>query len=181
MHGHMMGHMDYHSYLSAIIVGSIRIIGSILSAVCLAKKCSRKRMMICSALGMFVAMTSLALIEHFKHDIIEDKTVTNVLLLVSSCSFLFFQAIGFAVIPMMMIGELCPIKLKSLTSGITLAFVSILVFTVVKVFPIAMAAFGAPITYGFFALVCFLGFISSFIIVPETRGKSVDELQSIYK
>ena len=58
--------------------------------------------------------------------------------------------------------------------------VAILVYTVVKVFPLAMAAFGASITYGFFAVMCLAGALYSFALVPETRGKSVDELQEMY-
>ena len=81
---------------------------------------------------------------------------------------------------MLLVGELCPVRLKSWTSGITISLVAILVFTVVKVFPLAMATFGASITYGFFASMCLGGALYSFAFVPETRGKSVNELQEMY-
>ena len=82
---------------------------------------------------------------------------------------------------MLLVGELCPVKLKSLTSGITIAVVAILVFTVVKVFPIAMAQAGGPMTYGFFAIICLLSAFFSYYFVPETRGKNIQELSKLYR
>ena len=85
-------------------------------------------------------MVSLALTEHFKQSL---PDYTHLILVICSSSFILFHAIGFNVIPMLLVGELCPVRLKSWTSGITISVVAILVFTVVKVFPLAMAAFGA--------------------------------------
>ena len=124
-----------------------------------------------------MSMVSLALTEYFKHSLPDN---THLILVICSSSFILFHAIGFNVIPMLLVGELCPVRLKSWTSGITISVVAILVFTVVKVFPLAMAAFGASMTYGFFAVMCLGGTIYSFAFVPETRGKSVNELQDIY-
>ena len=103
------------------------------------------------------------------------------LLVVSSSSFILFHAIGFNVIPMLLVGELCPVKLKSLTSGITIASVAIMVFIVVKVFPIAMSNVGGPMTYGFFAIVCLIASWFSYYFVPETQGKNVSELSTLYR
>lgn len=165
------------SYIAAITVGSIRIVGSILGAIFLQRKLSRRLLMTLSSIGMTMSMVSLAITEYFKHSV---PDYTHLILVICSSSFILFHAIGFNVIPMLLVGELCPVRLKSWTSGITISIVAILVFTVVKVFPLAMATFGASITYGFFAVMCFLGTLYSFAFVPETRGKSVNELQDIY-
>jgi len=172
--------MKENSYLSAIAVGSIRIIGSILGAIFLKKQISRRVLMTCSAIGMFLSMSSLAAIEQIMEQFLSHST-SSTLLVVSSSSFILSHAIGFNVIPMLMVGELCPVNLKSLTSGITIAVVAVLVFTVVKVFPIAMVSMGATMTYGFFAVMCVLASVFSFYFVPETRGKTVDELQNMWK
>ena len=80
-----------------------------------------------------VAMASLATVEHLKHEHELEKNLMTTLLVMSSSSFILFHAVGFNVIPMLLVGELCPVKLKSITSGITIAVVGILVFIVVKV------------------------------------------------
>ena len=128
--------MKENSYLSAIAVGSIRIIGSILGktifatrylltvttvnslsgAIFLKKQISRRVLMTCSAIGMFLSMSSLAAIEQIMEQFLSHST-SSTLLVVSSSSFILSHAIGFNVIPMLMVGELCPVNLKSLTSG----------------------------------------------------------------
>ena len=68
-----------------------------------------------------------------------------------------------------------------LNLGIALAVMAVLTFLVVKVFPMVMLSMGAVITYGFFAVVCVLTSVFCFYFVPETRGKTVDELQNMWK
>ena len=68
-----------------------------------------------------------------------------------------------------------------LNLGIALAVMAVLTFLVVKVFPMVMLSMGAVITYGFFAVVGVLASVFCFYFVPETRGKTVDELQNMWK
>ena len=91
-----------------------------------------------SAVGMFIAMVCLASIEYAKqyHEL-ETSVGTPILVITSSC-FILFHSVGFHVIPWVLLGELCPVKLKSLTSGIVISMVAILGFAVVKIFPIAL-------------------------------------------
>lgn len=178
MDHHMHGHMEQDSYISAICVGCLRIFGSFIGVFCLAKKCSRRLLMLISGLGMFASMTSLTIIDYLKLNMTD---YSSILLIISTSSFLLFHAIGLNLMPMLMIGELCPIKLKSWTSSFSIVLVAIFAFIVVKIFPIAMTTFGTVATYGFFAAVCLVGTFFSYFYVPETRGKNVEELQSMYQ
>ncbi len=179
MDNHMTGHMSKTSYVSAIAVGSLRVVGTIFGILFLHFKFSRRVLMTTSAFGMFLSMVALSTVESFKSHL-ESQTTLSALLIVSSSSYLLFHAIGFNIIPMLLVGELCPVKLKSVTSGLTLAWVATMAFIVVKVFPISMAFIGATTTYGFFAAICLLATIFSFFFVPETSGKSVEDLQNMY-
>ena len=97
--------------------------------------------MTCSAVGMFIAMATFAIFEYIKqyhsyHTL--DKTVGTTFQVISSFIYILLHSIGFQVIAMILLGELCPVKLKSLTSGIVISIESILAFGVVKIFPIAL-------------------------------------------
>jgi MFS family permease len=180
-------HMDEAtstSYLSAIMVGSIRILGSILGVLLLRKNMSRRLLMVWSSVGMTLAMTGLSVIEFFKsgmgHFGADAPLFLIVFLVISTSAFILFHGIGFNIVPLLLVGELCPVRLKSLTSGITITAVAIMVFIVVKIFPLAVATVGAHYTYGFFAIVCLFGGVFCYFFVPETRGKTVDELQYMY-
>ena len=147
-----------------------------------------------SAIGMFLAMVCLAAVEYVKQNpeteisneqnqkLDDSKSTTvSVITVISSSAFLLFHAIGFNVIPMILMGELCPPKLKSLTSGIVMSMVAILVFGVVKIFPLALDVVGGPATYGFFAVFCVGAALFGFFLIPETRGKNVEELSFMYR
>ena len=70
MHDNMMDHMESMtkiSYLSAISVGALRIVGSVFGVFFLKKRTSRKLLMSVCGIGMFISMASLATVEHIKH------------------------------------------------------------------------------------------------------------------
>ena len=94
--------------------------------------------MTCSAVGMFIAMATFAIFEYIKQYHTLDKTVGTTFQVISSFIYILLHSIGFQVIAMILLGELCPVKLKSLTSGIVISIESILAFGVVKIFPIAL-------------------------------------------
>ena len=94
--------------------------------------------MTCSAVGMFIAMATFATFEYIKQYHTLDETVGTTFQVISSFSYILLHSIGFQVIAMILLGELCPVKLKSLTSGIVISIESILAFGVVKIFPIAL-------------------------------------------
>jgi hypothetical protein len=47
----------------------------------------------------------------------EPSIAVSVITVISLSAFLLFHSVGFNVIPFILMGELCPVKLKSLTSG----------------------------------------------------------------
>ena len=87
---------------------------------------------------MFIAMATFAIFEYIKQYHTLDKTVGTTFQVISSFIYILLHSIGFQVIAMILLGELCPVKLKSLTSGIVISIESILAFGVVKIFPIAL-------------------------------------------
>ena len=62
-----------------------------------------------------------------------------------------------------------------------MSMVAILVFGVVKIFPLALDVVGGPATYGFFAAFCVGAALFGFFLIPETRGKNVEELSFMYR
>ena len=60
---------------------------------------------------------------------------------------------GVGTIPWLLLGELCPSKVKSLASGITVAVAFVTIFLVVKAFPYGLEYLGPPATYAFFSVV----------------------------
>lgn len=97
--------------------------------------------------------------------------------LVSIAVYITVFSLGFGPIPWIMLGELFSPKMKGLASSIAAAFNWILAFAVTKLFANMLNIFGSGFTFALFAGVCVLGTIFVFFLVPETKGKDMEEIQ----
>lgn len=88
-------------------------------------------------------------------------------------------SLGFGPIPWMMLGELFSPRLKGAASSISAAFNWLLAFTVTKTFQSLVFIFGSGTTFASLAVVCTLGTIFVALLVPETKGKDMDEILRI--
>jgi fructose-specific phosphotransferase system IIC component len=84
---------------------------------------------------------------------------------------------GFGPIPWIMLGELFPSNVKGVASAVTAASSWILAFTVTKAFQNMLDLLGSPITFWLFAVMCIAGTVFTAVIVPETKGKDLEEIQ----
>ena len=66
-------------------------------------------------------------------------------------------------------GELCPVKVKGLASGVVACAAFGTIFLLVKLFPMMLSQLGQHGTYLFFAAVCIVLILFTHLFVPETR------------
>jgi hypothetical protein len=85
--------------------------------------------------------------------------------------------IGFGPLPWVMMAELLPIEAKKWASGIAGSVNWILVFVVTKLYGMMIEKLGSLITFGIFGGMCILGSVIITCIVPETTGKTREEIQ----
>ena len=58
---------------------------------------------------------------------------------------------GVGTVPWLLLGELCPSKVKGIASGLTVSVAFVMIFAVVKIFPYGLEYLSPAGTYGFFA------------------------------
>merc|ERR1712080_62817 len=100
---------------------------------------------------------------------------------VSLSLFVFFFSIGFGPIPWLMMSELFSPEVRSLASSISTTFNWTLAFIVTKFFSILVTEVteaGAFWVFGGFTVTTF---IFCFLFVPETKGKSLDDIQQMFR
>ncbi|XP_022179174.1 facilitated trehalose transporter Tret1-like, partial [Myzus persicae] len=86
-------------------------------------------------------------------------------------------ALGFGPIPGVMIGELFSPEFKGLAIGIVCVLASLIEFFVVKSYHTLLNHYNRGVTFGFFACCCVVGTCFVFFLVPETKNKSLQEIQ----
>ena len=76
-----------------------------------------------------------------------------------------------------LLSELYPLKYRGLAIGI-IAFVNSLVSSIIQlIFPWELSNLGNAMSFFLFGIIAFIGFFIMLKIVPETKGKSLEEIE----
>lgn len=168
---------DKSQYVSAIIVGLMRLVSTLVGSV-MVKRFTRRSMMVLSSTVMAVAMTAMSITSHF-----QDQAITagvGWLPVVFASLFIFAFGIGMNTVPWLLMGELCPAKVRAVSSSICAIVAGVTVFIVTKVFPLMCEKMTDSGAYGFFAAVSAVSIVVSQIFIPRTEGKTLEELDALY-
>ena len=91
--------------------------------------------------------------------------------------FIAFFSLGWGPLPWLLMSEVFPPRAKGLAGSICTLINWLFVFLVTKVFPSMIAAFTEEGTFWFFAGWCLLSFIFVYFLVPETKGRSLEDIE----
>ncbi|XP_026486532.1 facilitated trehalose transporter Tret1-2 homolog isoform X2 [Vanessa tameamea] len=165
--------------IATIIIGVIQVIATFISSV-VVDRLGRRILLLFSALVMCLCSTALGVFFFLKDTHGGESSIVEAiswLPLLSLSLFIVSFSLGFGPIPWMMAGELCLIDIKSFVGSTAGTFNWLLSFTVTSTFNSLNTAIGSGQVFWMFAGIMVLGFVFIFFIVPETKGKSVDEIQ----
>lgn len=163
--------------IATIIVGVVQTIATYLSSV-FVDKAGRRILLLQSTSIMGLCLVILGI--YFKMQ----KDGYNVaafgwIPLVCLILFIVSFSMGFGPIPWMMMAELFPVEYRGTATGITVITNWMLVFVVTLCFPIMQVAIGIYSCFWFFAGFMVLGTIFVFFLIPETKGKTISQIQAI--
>ncbi|RAI00661.1 MFS transporter [Acuticoccus sediminis] len=101
----------------------------------------------------------------------------SIIALAGLVAYIAFFAVSLGPLPWLYMSELFPIRLK--TRGMALAACAnwAMNFLVVFLFPVVLAGAGAAVTFGIFAAFCAFGVVFAYLMAPETKGVSLEEIE----
>ena len=106
-------------------------------------------------------------------------SMNPIVILLGILGFVASFAISIGPVMWVLFSELFPNKIR----GVAISFVgfinSAVSFLVQLVFPWELATFGSATTFLIYGLFAVLGFVFILLVVPETKGKSLEELEKI--
>lgn len=121
---------------------------------------------------MLIACTIQYILEHLFAGL-------GILPLASLGLFIVAFSLGFGPVPWMIMGELFAPEIKGVASGLAVMMNWALVFVVTFSFPLMNSGLGGHVTFYIFAAIMVVGTTFVKFVVPETRGKSLQEIQQI--
>ena len=95
--------------------------------------------------------------------------------------YVCFSALGVIIIPWTLISELFPIEVKGKLGGLMVTTAYLQMFMVVKLFPYAIGWINMPGILLIFSVNSFLCVVFVYYFLPETFGKSFNEIENFFK
>ena len=162
-----------------VFMGVINILFTLV-AIFTVEKWGRKPLLICGSLGM--ALGAFGVAATFGHEGMEMMTAAS--LLIYSASFMF----SWGPICWVLIAEIFPNTIRGKAVAIAVAFQWIFNFIVsssfVPMFNMHLQEgddFGHWFTYGLYGILCVVAAIFVWKLVPETKGKTLEDMTQMWK
>ncbi|XP_033208952.1 facilitated trehalose transporter Tret1-like isoform X2 [Belonocnema kinseyi] len=169
--------LTINDHVGAMLIGIMRLIGALLVAWA-SRRFGRRPLSIISGVGMTLSIGSLALYLFLKdRGHVGEGGMLPVICLMT---YIFMSTLGFLVLPFAMLGELYPPKVKDVLSGMTTCIAYIFSFATVKAYPDMLNIMGKHGIFFFYAIFSFLGTFFVAFFLPETKGKTLSEIENIY-
>ncbi|XP_025990761.1 facilitated trehalose transporter Tret1 [Solenopsis invicta] len=169
---------DWNSILSSstslVIVGVVQVIAAYFSTV-LIERADRKLLLFISVSVMAVCMFTLSGYFHFRNSY--DLSSFSWIPLLSFAVFLIIFNIGIWPISWLMVGELFTSNMKNVASAVNWMSNWTLAFLVTKCFLNMLDLMGLSSTFATFGIISLFGTIFISVMVPETEGRSAEEIQ----
>lgn len=164
---------------ASIVVGAVQVVANVSSAIAV-DRVGRRVLLILSEALMAASLASLALYFHLRDDrgfnVSENFGWVPI---VALSVFVWVFAFGIGSLPWFMMAELLPTEAQDWGSSAAICLNWSLGFLVTNVFGSMVRDMGGAATYGVFCSICVLGTLFMAFLVPETKGRSPDEIQRL--
>ena len=104
----------------------------------------------------------------------------NIALVISIILFLACFAFSIGPLKFVIASEIFPTRIRGRAMGLSIMVMWIADTIVGQLTPLLLGAAGAAVTFWFFASCCLISLIVVYKMVPETKGKSLEEVQDIF-
>lgn len=111
---------------------------------------------------------------------LQSETVKSYLVLVSILSYIACFAMSMGPIPWIFISEVFPNKIRGLAVSIATMALWISNFIIAQSFPWMIETLGGGSFY-IFSGVCFITFLFVFLMITETKGKTLEEIEQMWR
>jgi major inositol transporter-like SP family MFS transporter len=168
------------SMQAALIANTLNGLTSVLATllgIYLLTKISRRTMLLTGFCG---TTTALALIT-ISSFIIGESAVFPYVVLCLTVMFLAFMQACIGPILWLLLAEIIPLRVRGLGMGFCILLFWMTNFTVGLFFPVMLSSLGLNFTFCIFVIIGFFSIIFTKRYVPETKGKSLEQIESEFR
>ncbi|KAM6905656.1 solute carrier family 2, facilitated glucose transporter member 6 [Xenentodon cancila] len=187
------------SSYDAAIVGVVRLL-SVAVAASLMDKAGRKALLYTSSMLMFLSTLTLTMSSYttpcppvpappnhtvLDHSLLNDmsstQTAASIIPLISTMVFIFGYAMGWGPITWLLMSEVLPLVARGVASGLCVTVSWLTAFALTHAFTHLVDAYGLYVPYLIFTVVCVFCLLFNAVCIPETRGRSLEEIENYFR
>uniref|UniRef100_A0A1L8DF24 Putative facilitated trehalose transporter tret1 n=1 Tax=Nyssomyia neivai TaxID=330878 RepID=A0A1L8DF24_9DIPT len=159
--------------ISAIVLGMVQIFGTYTSTI-FVDRAGRKTLLLISSIGAATGLILMGTYSFFKFQgyalaFLDWVPVATLSLVI------YISSVGILALPYIVLSEVLPSKIRAVGSSFCLVTISISAFVILKAMPILMTSIQLFGCLWLFAGFCIIGAIFIALVVPETKGKVLDD------
>lgn len=134
----------------------------------------RKKLLLIGAAGMAICLSLVGLAFY-------QQATTGYWVLAGILLYISFFAISLGPLTFVVVAEIFPNHIRGRAMGVAIFFLWLSVYVVSQTFPMLLDAIGTAYTFWIYMVMSVLAFLFIWRSVPETKGKSLEEIQEMWK
>jgi SP family arabinose:H+ symporter-like MFS transporter len=157
--------------MQTVTIGGVNFIFTLV-AIAWVDKLGRKPLLIGGTIGMAISLTALTIAFFMKQ-------FGGFLILIFILLYIASFAASLGPVTWVVISEIFPNKLRSKAMSVAIVSLWLTNFFVILTFPVILNRLGGGAAFLIFDIMCILLILFVFLKVPETKGKSLEELEKV--
>ncbi|XP_060807537.1 facilitated trehalose transporter Tret1 [Amyelois transitella] len=166
-------------YTSMLMVDILRFTTAVVSCF-VVNKLNRRTVLFLGVIISVVSLLSAALLLYLR-DLEYIPEQYKWVPVIPTLGYIFGKTLGILPIPWTIAGEVFPLAYRSLGSGVSGMFLSLMFFVVVKTAPTSFREIGVNGTFCVYAICISICGIFLYFLLPETKGKTLYEIECHFK
>ena len=138
----------------------------------LVERAGRKILLLVSSAGMAVSYTLIGILFFTDH-------LSGYILLSFALIAVASFSVGLGPVVWVMLSEIFPNMIRGQAMSIATMCLWIGTFTLTLTFPALIDSLGGAITFWIYGAICVFGLVFMLMVLPETKGKSLEELENM--
>ncbi|KAK2718109.1 hypothetical protein QYM36_006780 [Artemia franciscana] len=165
--------------ISAIVVGAVQFVFTT-AAMIIVDKSGRRILLLLSSVVMFFSLFPLGLFFYLKNN---NFNVGNIqwIPLISIVGYMIGHSIGYNTIPFLIMSEIFPPSFRNIFSALSSSFNLFCLFLVVFFYSSMVDCINEEGVFWLYASICLISIPSVYYLLPETKGKSLEEVEKLFR
>lgn len=159
--------------IQTILVGGINLLMTLV-AIRYVDQLGRKKLLQIGAAGMTIC---LALVGYAFYS----GSTKGYGVLIGILAYISFFAISLGPLTFVVVAEIFPNHIRGRAMSVAIFFLWLSVYIVSQTFPMLLESIGTAYTFWIYMIMSVLAFIFVWRMLPETKGKSLEEIQGMWK